>query len=1046
VWSSGVGIFSMIERIIDLAISKRALAITVFVLVGIFGFYSWTQLQVEAYPDIADVTSQVITQAPGLAAEEVEQQITVPLERELNGTPGLVSIRSKSTFGLSLITLVFRDGSEDYWSRQRVQERIQNVTLPAGITAGLDDLTSPIGEIYRYTLESKSKTLRQLSEIQRWIVIPAFKQVPGVVNVNNFGGLTTQFQVELNPDSLNRFGVALKDVTGAITANTQNSGGSVMNRGQYGYVIRGIGLAQTLDDIGNIVVTQKNGTPVFVRDLGELRLSHQERHGILGKDDNNDTIEGIVLLLKGENPSQVMDSVHAKVAALNAQLRTQDVQLVPYIDRSDLVHATVEKVSHTIMEGVGLVLIVLILFLGSPRSAVIVAVTIPLAMAIAFILMRLTSIPANLLSLGAIDFGIIVDGAVVMTEAILRRREAHADQALTEADVRQAAHEVARPIFFSTLIIITAYFPLFAFQRVEAKLFSPMAYVVGYSLFGALLIALALIPSLAFIAYRRPQRVWSNPVLGWLRSRYASLLDRSLKRPRFAVATALVSAALVVVLGWTVGRDYLPQLDEGSIWLQVTMPAGISLETATEMAADLRRAVRQFPEVSYVVTQDGRNDDGTDPFTPSHIEASVGLRPYSTWPRGETKAELIQKLDARFRQMPGFQIGFTQPMIDGVYDKIAGAHSQLVVKIFGDDLGELRRIATQVVSAHDATPGSADVSIDQEPPLPQVVVQVDRAALARYGINVSDVSDLIQTGIGGQAVTQLFIADRQYDVSVRFPQPMRSDPQAISSLVLTSSTGAKIPLSQVASVQLKSGESTIAHDTNARVMVVKLDYRDRDLSSFLEDAKKHVAESVKFDPNKFRIEWGGQFENQQRAEVRLLLILCLVLGGMLVLLYAAFAHLRQAVLVLGAVPLATLGGLVALHLTGVTLNVASAVGFIALFGVAVQNSIILIANINRIRDDGVRLVDAVISGAGERLRPVLMTASVATLGMLPAVLATGVGSDVQRSLATVVVGGLLLTTPLTLLVLPTVYFVIESWIAARRPIPVSIVSLEGQQS
>jgi cobalt-zinc-cadmium resistance protein CzcA len=1037
----------MINSLVAFALRKRLVVAMVSLFIAFYGYYSWTQLAIEAYPDIADVTSQVITQAPGLAAEEVERQITIPLERELNGTPGLVVMRSKSTFGLSLITLVFRDGSEDYWSRQRIMERIQNVTLPPGISSGLDPLTSPIGEIYRYTLESDTLGLRELSEIQRWVVIPALKQVPGVADVTNFGGITTLFQLELDPNQLVRFNLSLKNVTDAINANSSNAGGSVLTRGELGYVIRGIGLIQNLEDMGDIVVTQRNGTPIFVRDLGTLRLSNQERRGVLGKDDKNDTISGIVLLLRGENPSRVIDGIHAKVSELNKRLKSQSVQIVPYLDRSNLVSATISKVSHTIFEGIALVLVVLIIFLGSPRSALIVGATIPFAMLVAFILMSLTKIPANLLSLGAIDFGIIVDGSIVMTEAILRRREATPDEPLTESDVRETAFQVAQPIFFATLIIICAYLPLFAFQRVEAKLFLPMAYAVGYAQFGALAFALMLIPGLAYMAFRKPRRVFHNTVLLWIEQWYDRVLRQCLHRPGIIFALAGAAAVAVVGLGMTVGREFLPELDEGTIWLQVQMPAGISLSKATEMAGELRKAVREFPEVSYVVTQLGRNDDGTDPWTPSHIEASVGLHPYDTWPSDETKRDLIERMQKRFRSLAGFDIGFSQPMIDGVNDKISGAHSQLVIKIYGDDFNELRRIAKEVVEILKTTPGAVDVAIDQEPPLPQIAIKVDREATARYGINVSDISDLIRTGIGGEAVSQIFIGDRRYDTSVRFPAMARSDPEAIGSLVLTSSSGALIPLSQVAQVASQAGESTITREMNRRHLTVKFNYRDRDLSSLLADAQEKIRERVSFDPEQYSIEWGGQFENQRRAEARLMLIMGLVLGLMIVLLYAGFGVLRQALLILGVVPLATLGGLISIHATGTTLNVASGVGFIALFGVAVMNGVVMVANLNRFRETGLSLFEAIVAGATERLRPVLMTASVATVGMLPAALATGIGSDVQRGVATVVAGGLILATLLTLFILPTFYLVIERRLDRRiladtATAPVSVVAGE----
>jgi cobalt-zinc-cadmium resistance protein CzcA len=1021
----------MIEWLVSYALRKRVIVGMVCLFTAIFGYYSWTQLAVEAYPDIAEAMTRVITQAPGLAAEEVEQQVTIPLERELNGTPGLLMMRSKTTFGLSLITLVFRDGVETYWSRQRILERLQNVTLPPDLAPSLDPVSSPTGQLYYYTLESGTKGLRELSELQKWIIVPALKQVPGVADVGNFGGITTQFQLQLDPQQLMRFNLSLKNVTDAITANSSSSGGSVVARGDLGYVVRGVGLVQTLEDMGDIVVTQRNGTPILVRDLGKLKLSNQERHGILRKNDKNDVIEGVVLLLKGENPSRVMVGVHAKVDELNDRLKLEGVQIVPYIDWSNLVDATVDKVSHTIFMGIGLVLIVLILFLGSIRSALIVAVTIPFAMAVTFTMMYFTNIPANLLSLGAIDFGIIVDGAIVITDAILRRREAKPSEFLTEEDAREAAHQVARPTFFATLIIITAYLPLFAFQRVEAKLFHPMVYAVGYVQLGALLLVLTLVPALAYLVFRKPQRTFRNPAIEWLEGRYPRVLGHVLCRPFMIFGLSAGAVVAVVWLGTTIPREFLPELDEGSIWLHAELPGGISLATANRMVVDLRDAVREFPEVSNIIIHVGRNDDGTDPWTPSHVEAGVGLRPYSDWPSGGSKRELIQRMAARFRQLGGIEIAFSQPIIDTIIDKLVEPHAQLSVRVFGDDYREMRRIAGDAVEVLRTVPGASDVEVDQQPPLPQIVIKVDREAAARYGINVSDITDLIEIGIGGGAVTQLFIGDRRYDATVRFPEAARNSPEAIGGLLLASTGGALVPLSQVATIRRQTGESTITHEMTQRYVLVKLNYRDRDVPSLVAEAKQTIAKRVTFDPKRYRIEWGGEFEKQQRAEARFKLIVGLMLAVMSVLLFAEFGVFRQVLLILGVVPLATLGGLIALHITGTTLNVASGVGFIALFGVAVLNAVIMVANLNRHRDMGQSLYEAVLAGAGERLRPVLMTASVATVGMLPAAMATGVGSDVQRGVATIVAGGLLIATLLTLFVIPTFYFVFERW-ALRR--------------
>ncbi|WP_211443859.1 efflux RND transporter permease subunit [Collimonas humicola] len=1024
----------MINKIVRYCLQKRYAVILVVLMVTLFGYYSWTRMAVEAYPELSDVTAQVTTQAPGLAAEEVEQQITIPLERQLSGTPGLVHMRSSSTFGLSLITLTFKDGAEDYWERQRVTERMTQAALPAGITPSLDSVTSAAGEIYRYTLESDSKNLMELSEIQRWIVIPELQQVPGIAEVGNFGGLTMEYQLEVDQQQLQRFGVSLSDVTTAINSNNANAGGSRITRGEQGYVVRGIGLMRSLTDLGNVVVKQSGGVPVLVRDLGKLQYSHQERQGILGKDRNPDTIEGIVKLLKYQNASEVIKDVHAKVAQLQKQLAPMGVKIVPYIDRDDLIELTIHKVGHTVLEGIGLVCIVLILFLGSPRSALVAAVTIPLALVAVFIMMYLTKMPANLFSLGAIDFGIIVDGAIVVTEAVLRRREAKPEAELSETDVRDATTEVIRPIFFATLIIIVAYLPLFAFERAEGKLLSPMAFTVSYALIGALVCSIVLVPGLAYMALHKPRRIFHNKPLEWLSAGYRKTLGRLLANPAVSYGLGALALAGVIVLGAATGREFMPNMDEGTLWLQVQMPSGLSLEKGSEMASELRRTLLEFPEVSYAVTQLGRSDDGTDPWTPSHMEVPVGLKPYSTWANGETKEQFVHKLNQRLSQLPGFSIGISQPISDGVNDAVGGAHSPLVIRVYGDDFKELRRIGEQIVTVLKQVRGTADVAIFQEPPVPQVAIDIDRAAAARLGINVADIAALIQTGIGGAPVTQLYVADRVHNVTVRFAKNSRNSPEALGNLLLTTASGARIPLSQVTHIRTTTGESTIAHENTHRQLTVRLDYADRDLLSYYQEAQVQVAQKVNFDKASYRLEWAGQFENQERAQSRLILVFGLVLGLMAVILYAGFGKLRQALLILGVVPLAALGGLIALRVTNGTINVATGVGFIALFGVAVQNGIIMVSNINRVRRQGMALRDAVLAGAFERFRPVLMTATVASVGMLPAALATGVGTDVQRGLATVVVGGLVVATMLTLFILPAFYYSLENWIERRRGI------------
>ena len=1023
----------MIDSFVGFCLHRRIAIIVLAVLLSGFGVYAWKTLSVEAYPDLGDVAAQVTTQMPGLAAEEVEELITVPLERQINGTPGLFLMRSTSTFGLSLITVIFRDGIEDYWARQRLTERMGQAVLPAGAVPSLDPVSGPAGEIYRYTLESDSKNLQELSEIQRWIVIPALKSVPGVVEDTNFGGFTTEYQLDLDPRQLQHYGLGITDVIDAINANNTNAGGGRVSRGDQSYVIRGVGLIHNLTEIASIVVSQANGTPVLVRDLGTATLSHQEREGIVGKDANPDTIEGIVLMLKYQNPSQTLLGVHQKVEQLNRQLASRGVRIVPYIDRDDLVKATIEKVGRTIAEGITLVFLILILFLGSPRSALVVAVTIPLALVAVFSLLNLTHVSANLLSLGAIDFGILVDGAIVVTESVLRRREAMPAEEMAESEAKAAVLQVTRPIFFSSLIIITAYLPLFSFERAEAKLFTPIAYTMGYALFGALLTALALVPGLAYFAFRSPGRVYHNRWLERLTAGYDRALAACLDQPRIVYGVAIFALLAVVGFGATVGREFLPDLDEGALWLQVQMPTGLSLNKASDMASDLRRALLKYPQVSYVVTQTGRNDDGTDSWTMSHMEVPVGLKPYDTWPGGESKRHFVDRLGADLaKDLPGYSIGISQPIIDGVNDMIGGAHSPLVIKIYGDDLTELRRIGGEVVAVLDTVPGTSSASLFQEPPIPQVEIKLDRERAARYGINMADVQNVIQTGVGQSPVSTVYVGERTYPLTVRFTADSRGGPGALGDLPLHTSGGAQIPLSQVADIRTRTGESTVTRENGTRNLTIRIDNRDRDLTSYLKEAQEKIESQVHFDKNAIRLEWGGQFENQRRAEARLLLILGLVMGLMLIFLTIGTGSLRQALLILSVVPLATLGGLISLHVTNQNLNVASGVGFIALFGVAVQNGIIMVSNLNRMRKSGFELHEAIMKGATERLRPVLMTASVATLGMLPAALHTGVGSDVQRGIATVVVGGLAISTMLTLFVLPSMYHVIEHWAEQRH--------------
>lgn len=1032
IWHSKYG---AMERFFELTIRRRWLVAVSFLIVSVFGIYAWTTLSIDAYPDIADTTVQVVTQVPGLAAEEIEQQVTIPLERALNGIPSLEMLRSNNTFGISTIVLVFKDGTEDYWARQRVRECIGDVDLPYDAVPELNPLTSPTGEVYRYILVSENHNLRELTDLNKWVVIPRLTQIQGVASVSNYGGITTQFQVELDPDKLVKYGVSLSEVRESIELNNSNAGGSMLTIGDQSYVVRGEGLIDDLRDMENIVVKNEGKAPVLLSDLGELKYGNLERKGIMGflddEYDYRDGVEGIVQILRYQNPSEVLETLHSVVEELNGDVLPKGVRIYPFMDRTDLVNTTLHTVSHTLFFGMLLVIGVLLIFLGNPLSAILVALTIPISLLIAFILMRLTDIPANLLSLGAIDFGILVDGAIVMMETILKKREDHPDAPLDGRSIVRRVVDVAKPIFFSTLIIIVAYMPLFAFERIEKKLFTPMAFTVGYALAGALAVALIFIPGMAYALYRKPREVFHNRVLERLSSKYRDFTERNLDNHRPVVGVMASVLALVVVFAILVGKDFLPVLDEGGIWIQVQTPPGISLERSSHMADALRHRLKQFPEVSYVMTQVGRDDEGTEAFSPSHIECGVGLIPYKDWKRGKTKADLIAEMSEAIAEMPGYKVGFSQPIIDMVMDQMAGAHSDLAVKIYGEDMARTRHLAEQVRDIVSRIDGAQDVAIDQEPPMPQLRIKVDREKVAQYGVNVSDIADLIEVAVGGKAISQVFIGSKVYDITCRFKESVRDTPSEIGALMITSSGGTMIPLSTVASVETVLGASSISREMNRRHLTIRLNLRGRDLTSFLSEARAAIDEKVGYDHTEYQIRWDGQFENQNRAYRRLGIIIPFVLAIMFLLLFGAFGRFRQAGLLIGMLPLALAGGLAALTLRGMTFNVSSAVGFIALFGLTIQNGVIMISHINDLRKDGMELRRAVVSGTSHRLRPVLMTAMVAILGLLPASMATGVGSDVQRPLATVIVYGLLFSTIITLFILPSLYYQMEKRVAER---------------
>ena len=1021
----------MIGRLFAFCLAQRRSLAGLACLILAWGIYTWSVLPVEAYPDLGGVSVSLTTQMPGLAAEEIEQKITLPLERALAGTPGLLEVRSSSTFGLSLITLIFQDDADVYFERQRVSEQVSQATLPQGVTTSLNPVTSPAGEIYRYTLEADGLNLMQLSELQRWVVIPTLQMVTGVAGVTNFGGYTLEYQVVLDPMALAKYNLSANDVADAINQASLNVGGGRTTRGEQDYIIRGIGMMQSLDDIGATAVAMRQGVPVYVRDVGQLQRGHQVRDGILGKNLTPDTLEGIVTMLTGQNPSVVLAGIHAKVAELQETLRPLHARIVPYIDRDALVQATVQRVMHTMFEGIGLVCLVLIVFIGNARSACVVAATIPLSLAGALIAMHLLKMPANLFSLGAIDFGIIVDAAIVVVEAIVSYREANPQKVLNQNDVLRVLNTIGRPIIIASAIIIIAYAPLFAFEAQEGRLFRPIAMSVSFALGSALLCAMTLIPGLAYMALRQPRQLSEHRFFSRLQHGFRAVLHRLLAAPRLTYGISAVIVIATVLLAVTTPREFLPELDEGSIWMQVQLPTGIALDKASQIAGQIRRTVKQFTETQAVVTQLGRNDSGTDPWTPSHIEAAIVLTPYTTWPAHETKEDFIAKLRAALDAVPGITYGLSQPIADGLNDLVGGAHSPLVLRVYGDDNTMLRDLGNRIVAVLGPLTPHTSASIFQEPPIPHITWTLDRNAIAQYGVKANDVMRLIQNVLGGAPVGQMYVKDRVYNVTTVVPNSVKESVVAVGELTVPAASGAQIPLRLLTHMALGSGESTISHEQTHRQITIRLDNGDLALSDYLRRARQALAQHVRYDANRIRLEWAGNFEQQQRAQTRLAIAFAIILCVMTYLLFVAFGRLRQALLVIAMVALVAFGGLVSLRLRGDTLNIATAVGFIALLGVAIQNAVLLVAYINRLRQQNQPLRQAVINGAVERFRPVLMTATVASIGMLPAALSHGIGTDVQRGLATVVVGGLGIATALTLLILPTFYFVLERWVEQR---------------
>jgi cobalt-zinc-cadmium resistance protein CzcA len=1030
----------MIRALVDFALNSRVIILAIAILLLIWGAISFHSLPIEAYPDVANNYVQIITQWPGRAAEEVEQQVTIPLEIVMNGIPHLDHLRSTSLFGLSSVMLIFDDQSSNDTNRQKALERLSQVTLPENLQPQIGTDWSPVGQIYWYTLTSKNPeyNLMDLKSLEDWVLEKQFKSVPNVVDVSSFGGPTREYQVRIDPEKLIQYNLTISQVEQQLTNNNVNAGGSFIEQGLQQVNVRALGLASNVNDIGQTVVATQHGTPIRVSDIATVVEGPKIRLGRIGKAihrqdgkiiDDDDVVEGIVLLRKGAESDATLNAIHAKVDELNNKILPKGVKVVPFLDRSELVHYTTHTVLHNLTEGIILVAVILFLFLGNIRGAFIVALTIPFSLLFAAICLNLNGIPANLLSLGALDFGMVVEGAVVMVENIIRYLAHRDGRTITMLDrIREAAHEVQRPVFYSIGIIITAYVPIFTLQRVEGRLFKPMAWTVAFALLGALIYSMLIAPVLSSFIFPKEIKEWENPVMRILTHGYQRSVRQAIRFRWITVGVALSALVLSAYLATSgvIGSEFLPHLDEGAIWARGTLAPSTGPTEGTRLMNQARIVFASFPEVTEVVSQIGRPDDGTDTTGFFNTEYFVGLKPKDQWRPvfEENKEELISAMDRELQKLPGVIWNFSQPIADNMEEAVSGVKGELAIKVYGDDLRKLEKVGDQIIGVMRHVEGVADLGLFRVIGQPNLEFTINRARAARYGINVSDVQDAVETAVGGKAVSQILQGEERYDLVARYQLPYRNTREAIENVRLLAPNGERVSLAQLCSVGVTDGASEIYREGNSRYVAIKYSVPTRDLGSTVEEAMSKVNAQVKL-PVGYHIDWAGEYESQKRSSKRLAIVLPLTILVIFFILYTMFKSFKWSLLILANVAMAPIGGLIALLLSGTHFSVSSGVGFLALFGVSVQTGVIMLEYINQLRSRGRTVLEAAVEGSVQRLRPIMMTMLVASVGLLPAAFSRGIGSDSQRPFAIVIVGGLLAALLLGVFLLPTLYV----WVA-----------------
>ncbi len=1031
------------DRLTEFLVTKRILTLVVTLLFCFLGIYSWTQLEIVAYPDISDIEVSIITQVNGLPAEEVELQVTIPIERALNTVPGVISKRSRTIFGLSIVRLTFSEKTDIYRARQLVGEKLSYAEIPKDVSPVLGPMTPSIGEIFRYVIEAPDEiSLTELREIQDYVIIPRLLQAEGVVDIINFGGLIRQYQVVVNPIQLEKYNLSVQSIATAIQANNENTGGSYMIVGSSQMNIRGIGRITKQEDIEHIVVDNRHGVPILIKDIASVQLGVYPPSGVVGymdktrnKEDDSG-IEGTVLLRKYENPTTTMQNVLDKVAELNKEL-PKGIRIETFYDRTELVGLTIKTVIQTLIEGTVVVLIVLTLLLGSWKAAVISCLAIPFSLLFAFVCMDLTDIPANLLSLGAIDFGIIVDAAIVMVEGIFRHLAIRKEEETGDIShlVIRSSKEVQKQILFAVGIIVLALLPILTLQRVEGRMFAPMAWTLSFAILGSMVYALTVVPVLSTLLFKNTKISHDNPIWIRIQNGYKETLHSVFKIPKLILGISFGLVVIIFSLGSRLGSEFLPELDEGSVWLRVVLPAGISLGTSRQYPEIIRREIGKFDEVRGILTQLGRNDDGTDPYGQNRIEALIQLKqPYSSWESKRSKKELVAEIKKTIDLwFPGAAFAITQPIIDTTTENATGSAADLAIFIKGKDLDELRQIAISILKLVKETKGSSESSIEQEGKQSQVVIRIDKEASARYGINVEDVNGILKTAIAGLPVSSLYEDERKFDIVLRFTLESRNTIASLEKILIPTRTGLRIPLSRVASVGLEEGQTIISREDGKRQITVKTNIRERDQGSFADEIKAKIQKEIIL-PENVSFHIGGQFENLQRSQTRLTYIvpltLLLIYLTLLVFFHNNYMH---ALIVTANIPFAVIGGVLGLYFRGMHLSISAGVGFVSLFGISVMSGVLLLSYLNQLKiDSKVPLLDLVIDGSVTQFRPRFLVMMIAIIGLMPAALNTGIGSDVQRPLATVIVGGLLSSLVLTLFVSPLLYYLHEKRVLEKR--------------